>query len=120
MAIPGLVSHEDYSAESFSMRLYFDTNVYDFFAATGEARTANRLIRSLDHSVLASEINLYEIYAIPDIQQKKHQLGVLTELATAYVKKPLGWLHARETQFEIGRCRPKWLKGCVFTKKING
>ena len=46
------------------MKLYFDTNVYNFIAACGESNSVRRFLDGLGYTVQASGENLFEIYAI--------------------------------------------------------
>ena len=101
------------------MKLYFDTNIYNFIAACDESHTVRRFLDSSGHKVQASSGNLFEIYAIPDSSTRRTEISTVVTVASSFEPKPQSWLHAYEVRREIGRCRPHWLKRISFTKQAQ-
>jgi hypothetical protein len=98
------------------VNLYFDTNVYSFIAAHGEADAVRRLLKDCKHRVQASASNLFEVWGITDRKAQALELKTLTAVASSFEERPQSWLHAQEVRREVGRCRPSWLKAASFTK----
>jgi hypothetical protein len=101
------------------MKLYFDTNIYNFIAACGESHAVRRFLDSSGHKVQASSENLFEIYAIPEASARGTELSTLVTVASSFEPQPQSWLHAYEVRREIGRCRPHWVKKVPFTKQAR-
>lgn len=98
------------------MRLYFDTNIFDFIAKAKEARAVRKFLDAAKHRVVASSANLQELWAISKPGLQRTQLLTLVTVADAYEEKPQSWLHAREVRGEIERLRKDWLRPVIFNK----
>jgi hypothetical protein len=98
------------------MRLYFDTNVYRFITAAGEAAEVRDLLENGNHAVVASNDNLFETFAIVDSIERLTELRTLTGIASTFERYPPSWYHALELRWEIARCRSQWLRKAIFTK----
>ncbi|GAP12726.1 hypothetical protein LARV_00462 [Longilinea arvoryzae] len=92
------------------MKLYFDTNVYDFIHEKQEAQSVREYLATKGYEVLASDINIYEIWAIPDRDLCTSQLSVLTSVANNYDSKPQSWRQANEVLSEVMKLRPYWIE----------
>ena len=92
------------------MKLYFDTNVYNFIAACGESHAVRRFLDNAGHKVQASSSNLFEIYAIPDSSARRTEISTLVTIASSYEPKPQSWLHAYEVRREIRSVPPTLVK----------
>lgn len=91
------------------MRVFFDTNVYSNLYKSGGVEVVRAGLRARRARVVATDVNLFEIYAIPDESSRRGELRALTQLASEYLEYPQSWKQAREVRNEIGRCHPEWL-----------
>jgi hypothetical protein len=101
------------------MNLYFDTNIYNFIAETGESVMFRKFLKKGRYRVLASSENLLEIIANPNSEAQYNAIKTLTTVASYYEKVPMSWRQAQEVLFEIRRCRPQWLRNIPFDKKAR-
>ena len=101
------------------MKLYFDTNIYDFISDKQENQIVYDFLRDNQLELEASSTNLFETYAISDRDRCKQQLETLTTVATCYEKKPESWWQAKEVLSEIKRINPHWLRQPASAKLIN-
>jgi len=101
------------------IKLYFDTNIYNFISERHETGVVRKTLKSFGYKALASSTNLMEILANPDWDKRYAALETLTSVASLFEKVPLSFLEAQEVQFEIRRCRPDWIKPITYTKNVQ-
>jgi hypothetical protein len=101
------------------MRIYFDTNVYSTLYKTGGVQIVRRGLASKGFQVVASDVNLIEMYAIPDEAERKAEISALTRIAGEYLRAPKSWGQAREVRNEIGRTHPEWVRRFGPTRDVR-
>jgi hypothetical protein len=101
------------------MDAYFDTNVYSYVAATGEIAQTREWLADHRFRLVASELNIFEIYAISSRSDRERELRVLTALAKQYDPYPMSWRQAIEVRQEVGRCHPEWLDRAPRTRQMR-
>jgi hypothetical protein len=100
------------------MKLYCDTNIYDFISDKQEAQTVRNFLDANGFEVQASSTNVMETYAISDKELCKQQLKTLSTVATSLEAKPQSWWQAKELLSEIKRVNPHWLRQPASHKLI--
>lgn len=100
------------------MKIYFDTNVYDFIADRGEAQSVREYLGELGGEIQASLENLFEIYSIHDPELCKYQIKVLTTVANSFEQRPQSWHQAMEVWHEIEKLRPQWKRRPISAKLL--
>jgi len=100
------------------MKIYFDTNIYDFIADTNEVSDVRDFFSKHAHDIQASETNLFETYVIPDKDRCRNQLQVLTTIATSFGSKPQSWFQAMEVLKEIKNSRSQWLRKPISQERL--
>jgi hypothetical protein len=101
------------------MRLYFDTSIYSYVAATGESHDVRRLLTDRACSLIASRTNIFEIYAIPRRDTKQTELRCLAQIATDYPRFPVSYRQAQEVLGELRRLRPEWVKPAIGLRRVR-
>jgi hypothetical protein len=92
------------------MKLYFDTNVYDYIAKCGNAAETRDKLDEQGCSVEASALNLIEIWRIPNWQARTEHVRTVTAIAREYEQLPRSYAEAREVLAELRRIRPAWVR----------
>jgi hypothetical protein len=101
------------------VRLYFDTNIYSFIRARNELAQVARLLVAHSCTLIASQGNLFEMYAIESPDQQQQEVRVLVELADEFESYPESWRHAVELRRELKRLRPKWLSPVPPKRRVR-
>jgi len=101
------------------MKLYLDTNVYDFICKSGETIAVRESLSAQRHAVLASATALVEMWAIPKYELRKPQVETLTAIANEFESLPNAYRQAREVLSEIQRQRPAWIRPPTRAEKRN-
>jgi len=94
--------------------VYFDTNVYDHIARSGAAAQVRAMLNHLGWSVIASADNLFEIYAIIDVDLRALEIRALTAVARRFDNVPHSYREAMEVRAAISKYRPTWIRRIVF------
>lgn len=92
------------------MKIYFDTNIYDFISATMEDEIVSSYLVENKIDLVASSENLGEVYGISDKDRCKQRLKTLITVASSFEKKPQSWWQVKEVLSEVKRIKPHWLK----------
>jgi len=70
------------------MKLYFDTNIYDFISDKQEAQIVRNFLDANGFEVQASSTNVMETYAISDKEICKQQLKALRTQQSCQGERP--------------------------------
>jgi hypothetical protein len=92
------------------MKLYFDTNIYDFIEKRGDPASVRQFLDRQDHVVEASGTNLVEVWRIPQYAARARQVRTIATVARAYEQFPGSFLEAREVLDELRRVKPQWVR----------
>lgn len=92
------------------MRVFFDTNIYDFIAKSQEEIRVREFLDGQGIFVIATDGNILETLATPNENHRLFQASAIVVVASEYEKTPQSWHQAEEVLAEIQRCRPEWLR----------
>jgi hypothetical protein len=99
-------------------RVYLDTNIYSYIAATNEAVVVREVLDSTGWIAVASIGHLEETWRIRDESIRIAEVAAITTVAGLYDHPPESFRQAGEVLAEIRRCRPAWLARMPGTSKI--
>jgi hypothetical protein len=92
------------------LKLYFDSNVYDFIDDTNEVGAIRAWLKKQGHDLCVSdEANLGEMARISDLNRRAHLLGVMTSIGHLCAP-PTDMISSKELLGEIARLHPGWLR----------
>lgn len=101
------------------MKLYFDTNIYEFMSKKAEEVAVRSIIDEFGHDVEVSGENITETLATPDERQRIFQIAAIVTTAKELEPHPQSWTQAEEVRSEILRCRPGWLRHAPSRKLVR-
>jgi hypothetical protein len=92
------------------VRLYFDSNVYDFIDHRNEAGAIRAWLKKQGHDLCVSdEANLGEVARIADINRRAQLLSVVTRIGRL-CEPPTDMIGSKELLREIARLHPDWIR----------
>ncbi|HTE84385.1 MAG TPA: hypothetical protein VK821_06615 [Dehalococcoidia bacterium] len=83
------------------MKLYFDSNIYDFITEHDEAKEMRRTLDLGSHKVIASNANLFEAWAIPRYEERAHRVRTIAIVASQLERLPESYIQAQELLAQI-------------------
>lgn len=93
------------------MDLYFDSSVYGFIDACGEAKAVRRWLRAERHRLIASdEANIGEALRVPDPAARARRVVTILRTGAQPSPRPVDLADAEELLGELMRARPAWVK----------
>ncbi len=101
------------------MKVYFDTNVYDFLAKSSGGSELRLYLKRNGVYVEMSMDVLHEVARIKDETVKSRSFETIRMIASSYSRFPEGYLEAQEVIRELQRCRPEWVRTHPDLKTVN-
>jgi hypothetical protein len=101
------------------MKVYADTNVYSFIRVCDEAERVRAYLRQKAIQLIATDSNLFEMFAIARPSIQRAEIETLFSVASRVRREPEAWLHAEELRREIAAKRPAWLRKLSFTRRAR-
>jgi len=99
------------------MKIFLDTNVYDYIAKNGFYKKLKDFFQENLCDIIVSLGIVFEIARISDEELRNKCFQVVWKLGTIYPKFPESYLETQEVINEFKRCRPDWIYSMPHNEK---